>query len=291
MKKIKKFWLLGLVMLVALPVYAQDWAGKVTDVEGQVKVMHAGASIPAKAGTPVMAGDEIVTGPNSKVKIYFRDESVITLAPNSRFRVDALEYNPGQSRKSVFSLLAGKARASISGWFSKTPEQDYQIKALSTVAGVRGTEVIIQINGEGVDANALFAGLSGTITLWSKDNPDKKISLPANFFLSILNGGTPGNPQPLTPELLLQLLEGLGFEFGSRDEREEWIVNLGFFYFPGGGGDHVGEGGELTLVFTPGDGDNNSYLDPSAMIFQEPPGFTAVSIIINDADLKQRALK
>jgi len=280
MKTLRGLCLFGLMILVAVPAFGQDWAGKVTEVEGQVKIIRSGAETPAKTGTAIMPGDEIVTGANSRVRIWFRDESVITLAPNSRFRVDALEYQPGTRRKSAFTLVTGKARAMVSGWFSKTPEQDYQIKALSTVAGVRGTEIIIEIRGEGGDLSALFAGLSGTVTLWNADNPDKKVSLPANYFLEILNGAIPGNPQPLNQQLLLELLEGLGILSGSRPDREEWILFL--IFIPGTDHDHNGEPVELQFVITLGD---NDYLDPSGMIFQEPPGLTPVQIIITEQDI------
>ncbi len=285
MRVLKGLFLLGLMMLVSVPALSQDWAGKVTEVEGQVKIVRSGGETAVKTGTVVMPGDAIVTGANSRVRIWFRDESVITLAPGSRFRVDSLEYQPGTKRRSAFTLVSGKARAMISGWFSNTPEQDYQIKALSTVAGVRGTEIIIEVHGSGNSAGALFAGVSGTVTLWNADNPDKKVSLPANYFLDVLNGALPGNPRPLSTEQLLELLEDLGLISGSRPDREERIL-VPIFMLGGHGHDHDGEPIEIILVFPEGSGKgDNDHLNPADLIFQEPPGLTPVSIILNGSDL------
>lgn len=280
MKVIKVLSVLILGIILAGPVFAQDWAGKVTELEGQVKIIRAGVESVARTGSAILAGDEIITGANSRVRIWFKDESVITLAPNSRFRVDALEYQPGTRRKSIFTLVTGKARAMVSGWFSKTPEQDYQIKALSTVAGVRGTEFVIEIRGSGADMSALFAGLSGTLTIWDKDHPDKKVSVPANYFLEVLNGAIPGSPQPLTQELLMGILEGLGFSFGSRPDREDMILQIVFIP------DHHGgeEGGPIEFVLVIPSSEENDPFNPSNLIFQEPPGFTAVNIIVNEKD-------
>jgi hypothetical protein len=228
MKIFKTLFGLGLILFLANAAWAQDWAGKITEAQGQITIMRAGQSLAARLSSGILPGDEIVTGPGSRAKIWFKDESVITLAEKSRFRVDALEYSPGNNRKSMFTLVSGKAKALVSGWFGSAPEQQYQIKALSTVAGVRGTEFIVQINGEGQSASAFFATISGTITLWNADHPETRVSLPANFFMEILNGTLPGMSQSMAADFLAQFNQGF-IVTESRNERGEVVIQQIFF--------------------------------------------------------------
>jgi len=282
--KIFKLWVgLSLMVLVAAAAGAQEWAGKITELEGQVSVVRAGQTLPVKMNSAILPGDDIVTAANSRVKIWFRDQSVITLAEKSSFKVEALEYNPGVSRKSVFNLVSGKAKALVSGWFGKAPEEQYQIKALSTVAGVRGCEFITEVKGQGVDASALFAGVSGTIILWNADHPETKVSLPANFFLEVLNGQMPGMPKEFQEELLQELNHGLLLTNGSRSDRDSLLFELVPPDMPLPGG----EGIELppNLNLNPGN-ENNNYFNPQDLIFEEPPGFTIITIRVNEGDIK-----
>jgi len=276
MKKLVTLFVAGMVLFVAARAFGQEWVGKITETEGQAAIVRVGQQAAAKLGSEIMVGDEIVTAAGSRAKIWFKDESVITLSEKSRFKVEALEYKAGISRQSVFRLITGKAKALVSGWFSKNPEQDYQIKALSTVAGVRGTGFIAEVKGEGANASALFAGLSGTLTLWNADRPEIKISLPANFFLEILNGQIPGQPQSLGTDFLEQFNQGLFFITGSDGDRQ-----IKFFKISGPDVPAPSGGGEPG----PGEGDlgggKSNYLNPADLIFQEPPGFTPVTIIIN----------
>jgi hypothetical protein len=228
MKIFKALFGLGLVLFLANAAYAQDWVGKITEAQGQITVVRAGQSLAAKLSSGILPGDEIATGPGARAKIWFKDESVITLSEKSRFKVDALEYNPGSSRRSMFTLVTGKAKALVSGWFGAEPEQQYQIRALSTVAGVRGTEFIVQIKGEGQNAAAFFATISGTITLWDVNHPDRRVSLPANFFMEILNGSLPGMTQQMTEQFLMQFNQGF-IVTESRDERGQVVTQQIFF--------------------------------------------------------------
>jgi len=285
MKILKSLMCLGLVLAAGMVQAQMLDAGKITEVEGSVSVIRGAQSIAAKMGTGILVGDEVSTGPASRAKIWFRDQSVITLAEKSRFKVDALDYNPGVNRRSMFTLVSGKARAMVSGWFGKSQEEQYQIRALSTVAGVRGSGVIVEVQGQGQNAAAFFGGLSGTITLWNVNNPSVKISLPVNFFLQVLNGQIPGIPQEMAQNFLEQFNQGFFIGTGSGGERNEQIFQQITFTFPALPG---GEGGGGGLPGNLGDNlgnSNNNYLNPADLIFQEPPGFTIINIRINESDI------
>ena len=276
MKILKTLFGFCMIALLSGAALADDWAGKITEQQGTVTINRGAAHLAGKIGVGILAGDEIVTAPSSRVKIFFKDQSIITLAEKSRFKVEALEYNPGVNRKSIFNLVSGKAKAVIGGWFSNTPEQNYQIKALSTVAGVRGTTLTAEVQGEGGNVRAVFTGVSGTVTIWNVDHPDQKISLPAGYFLSILAGAMPGVPLPISNEQLEQYLIQFLITSDGRGDRSNFIFDIWQLNLNGSSG---GSGED----FHPNLGDNleinhSSIFNPSELILQEPPGFTVINI-------------
>ena len=265
---------LGLVLFFSLFATAQNWAGKFTELEGVVWVERGQEKISAQLGMELFPGDLITTEADARARIWFRDHSVITLGEKSKFQVEELEYQPGEVRKSVFRLVTGRVRAWVSGWFSSAKEPEYQIKALSTVAGVRGTEFVIEIvRGEGGEILGLYC-LSGTVEIWNQQNPSQRIILSPGQFLRIREDGSFFNPINLSPKDKKKL-EGK-FKFkkgGSQGERSKDILILkGSKILP------LKEAGLVIKPFPapfPGGGD---YKNPSDLIFQEPPGFTPVII-------------
>lgn len=209
MKVIKAMFGLAVILFLAHSATALDWVGKVTEARGQVSIIRAGQTLSKLASGGILPGDEIVTGPNSQAKIWFIDQSMITLSEKSRFKVDALEYNPGMTRKSVFTLVGGKAKALVGGWFGPSREQQYQIKALTKVAGVRGTEFTVEIRVDGQNKTVYVEVISGIVTLWTAETPGQIITVPADTNFEIREGETTQQAQERQEQYVEQLAQEL----------------------------------------------------------------------------------
>mgnify|MGYP000297657591 CR=1 FL=1 len=275
---------LGLVLFFSLSATAQNWAGKFTELEGVVWVERGQEKISAQLGMELFPGDLITTEADARARIWFRDHSVITLGEKSKFQVEELEYEPGVSRKSIFRLVTGRVRAWVSGWFSSAKEPEYQIKALSTVAGVRGTEFVIEIiQGSEGEILGLYC-LSGTVEVWNQQEPSRRIILNPGQFLKIREDGRFFKPTTLSPEDKKRLRGNFKLKKGgSREERSKKIIILkgSEAFLP------LGESGLIIKPFPSpllGEGD---FKNPSLLIFQEPPGFTPVTIQIKLASQPQ----
>jgi len=268
----RKILALTLILLFSLPALAQNWAGKFTELEGKVWVQRNEGKISAQLGMEVLPGDVVITEADSRARIWFRDHSVITISENSKFKVDALEYAPGVQRRSIFQLLTGRIKSWVSGWFSGAEEPDYQVQALSTVAGVRGTEFITEIVGGEQGREARFYCLSGSLTVWSPGVSARRILLNEGQFLRAGEGGVLFTPERITREQRGQLEKNFKFKKGgSRNERAEKVLGLRGIrpLIP------TGARPPLISPLLSGEEDHN---DPSKLIFQEPPGFTPVII-------------
>jgi hypothetical protein len=90
-------------------------------------------------GTKCTDGGILSTGPNSYATLEFPDGTVITLAPDTRFQVQLLEYSRGgRWRARTFRLTSGRIWAKVSRYFGAG--SDLRIYTPAAVAAVRGTQ-------------------------------------------------------------------------------------------------------------------------------------------------------
>ena len=117
---------------------------------GDVRIVDAGsdATSPATNGqtTPsgrsARTGQMVVTGSHGRAQIRFRDGALISLQPESRFRIDQYAYGETKQR-GFYSLLEGTLRA-ISGAIGKKNPDDFRLDTPTATIGIRGTEFLVQ---------------------------------------------------------------------------------------------------------------------------------------------------
>jgi hypothetical protein len=113
-----------------------------TSISGQPRALHQGDSI--------NEGDTLRTGPKDKAKLKMGDGGMITMRPDTEFKIDNYQFNGQQdgTEKSYFSLVKGGFR-SVTGVIGKLHKANYHIKTATAVLGIRGTdhEVYLVIAG------------------------------------------------------------------------------------------------------------------------------------------------
>ncbi|MGY8903793.1 MAG: FecR family protein [Burkholderiales bacterium] len=110
------------------------------DSTGQKRMLVDGGSI--------YPGDLVETTANTKAVLAFRDESRVTLAATTRFRVDNFVYddkNPTEGRFLV-SLLRGSVRA-LTGLIAKANNRNVGFSTSTATIGVRGTGLDLVCTG------------------------------------------------------------------------------------------------------------------------------------------------
>ena len=116
-------------------------AGRAGFVKGTVIAKTAsGRARAVTTGGPVYSGDSLITGNNAYTVVLFRDQSRVTVMPNTEFRVDRLVYSeeaPAEG-EGFFSLLRGGLRA-VSGAIGKYRHGAYQMRTAVATIGIRGT--------------------------------------------------------------------------------------------------------------------------------------------------------
>ena len=135
----------ALLLIVALPLVANaaddpSEIGVVDKVENEANIVSGDNATAAIIGTPIHMRDELRTGAEGRLKITFRDETVLTLGEKASVVIDRYVYDPDrqvgetilQATKGAFRFASGRIKAMKQSKIAvSTPVADI---------GVRGTE-------------------------------------------------------------------------------------------------------------------------------------------------------
>ena len=220
--KIQLLVIILILTALAVPLTAHAAiVGRFSLIVGQVDLLKGGKlpAISAKMEGGVEPGDIIRTKSRAKAQLTMVDNSVITLAPESRLAIADYQFNPAQeSRRAVVRLFRGLVHTVINRVI-KTEEPDFLMETHTAVIGVRGTNFYTLV-GPSFTATYLAHGTLGVSSNLS--TLPALLLLHSMQFTQIPLGKQPFLAQTLTPEMLAMLerlmdtgVSGSGFGYGS----------------------------------------------------------------------------
>lgn len=124
-------------------------AGRVILSNGQFYAMSANQQQRTlNRGSEIYAGETLVTGENASAQVRFTDNSIISLAANTQYRVDSYRYQPSAPGKGSYSasILKGGVKT-LTGKIAKDKPGNYSVKGPVATIGVRGTFYAVTVNG------------------------------------------------------------------------------------------------------------------------------------------------
>jgi hypothetical protein len=204
-QKIRLIVIMLTVIVLAVPLVAHaSVAGRFTMVTGRVDLLKHGKlpAIPAKVQDGVEPGDIIRTKSKSKAQLQMIDDSIITLAPESRLAIADYQYQPAtEERRAVLRFFRGLMQATVKR-IIKREEPDFVIETHTAVIGVRGSNPYVLLR----PAFTTVYLPEGLLDVSSND-PNIPFHVPVHFmeFTQIPLAKQPYLPQPMTPAMLLML--------------------------------------------------------------------------------------
>jgi hypothetical protein len=141
---------LGVVVLVlagSAPVWGQEAAavGRIKVVSGSAFILRQNATIPAELGQAVFETDGLRTGADGRVGVTLKDDTRVSLGPNSEARIDRFVYAPADGRLGfVFNIVRGVA-AYVSGQIAKLAPDSIRLETPAAIVGVRGTSLAVRV--------------------------------------------------------------------------------------------------------------------------------------------------
>jgi len=185
--------------------------GSVTAVQRQVDVIHPDQSSVAmvKLGESVLFKDTYETKSQSRLKLLFEDDSILSLGENTRLEIAENIYDPAQNRRStVVKMVNGSVRALVGKIFGGSGSK-FEIHTPTAAAAARGTYFIVWTSKEGeLDPTGVVnIGESGRVAVSNVDPAvEGSVELDRNQYTLVEEGKPPIPAATISPGLLRGLL-------------------------------------------------------------------------------------
>jgi hypothetical protein len=144
MRHAHKALVLILAALAPVAVAASD-VGQVKTSKGGVVIVREGQELPAPAGTPVRQSDRIATKGDGSVGITFKDNSMLSLGPDSSLDISLFSFGQAGQPDALEATLSRGTLSAVSGKIVTRSPEAMRIRTPTTVLGVRGTEFFVQV--------------------------------------------------------------------------------------------------------------------------------------------------
>ena len=137
----------ALVVAAATPAAAQQPvpAGHIKTVAGAAFVVREHGTTPAKPGDAIFATDTLRTAGDGTLGVTLKDDTRLSLGPNSEVKVDRYVYSPGEGGMGMVLKFVRGVAVYVSGRLAKLAPDSIRLEAPSAIVGVRGTTVAIKV--------------------------------------------------------------------------------------------------------------------------------------------------
>lgn len=191
-----------LLMMALAAVYpAASYAAGAARVEfafgNVVAVTATGSQRELTRGSELQPGEAIRTGDNARAQLRFSDGGMMSLQPQTEFRIDEYRYSgkTDGSEKGFFSLIKGGLRT-ITGAIGHGSRDNYRVNTPVATIGIRGTEYSAAFTG-GTDGVLNLATGEGAVEICNAGG----CVIVASGESAIVTGTTPPKFTPLRPAL------------------------------------------------------------------------------------------
>lgn len=137
--------LIGACILMAGAVHAQNVAGVVKKTDGTVSIQRDGQTLPVQVGTTLRAGDVLRTGGAASVGVMLKDETRVSMGPNSQVVLDKFAFNADTHEGSLLMRVFKGTLMMVSGLVVKANPSAAHVKTPTGTVGIRGTEFVVDV--------------------------------------------------------------------------------------------------------------------------------------------------
>jgi len=140
------FFLIYFVANNGMAFAADNFVAQVSQFNGSVSIKRGAKIINVEKGARLKTKDSLSTGGDGSIGIIFKDETTLSLGPNSELIIQEYVFEPDHSNFSfVVSLLKGTA-SYVSGLIARLSPDSARIITPSASIGVRGTKFVIEVD-------------------------------------------------------------------------------------------------------------------------------------------------
>ena len=118
-------------------------AGVVRSAAGRASITRDGRTFPAAVGTKLRVGDVLATGPGGSLGVILRDNSILSVGPESSLTIRKFLFAPAEGKLGLLVRLTRGTLACISGLIGKLAPDSVRFETPTATIGIRGTHFAV----------------------------------------------------------------------------------------------------------------------------------------------------
>jgi len=142
--------ILGILITFCLlyPFFAnasEQPVGNVKTLKGKASIIRNRNALAVKIGSELYANDSLKTGSDGALSIVFKDDTLISLGPDSELSINEFHFSPAEGKLSIVTRLLKGTSAYVSGIIGKLSPQSVRFETPVANIGIRGTKFAVKI--------------------------------------------------------------------------------------------------------------------------------------------------
>jgi len=144
----RNIWFLAILLVTvsaaaSVHAVADGTIGVVRVSAGSATVTRGGNVLPATTGTKLQAGDTLGTGPDGSLGVILRDDSSLSLGPESSLVLREFLFSPSEGKLGLLVRLTRGTMAYLSGLIGKLAPEKARFETPVATIGIRGTHFAV----------------------------------------------------------------------------------------------------------------------------------------------------
>lgn len=138
-------------LMVGNSLYANETVhgiGTIKNVKGDVQILRGKLKVAALTGMPLFLNDTIITNFDGSIGMIFKDNSLLSLGPDSRIEIQAFAFRPVEEKLSFIAKIMKGTLSYFSGLMTRLRPESVEFRTPSAAISVRGTHLAIAVEGE-----------------------------------------------------------------------------------------------------------------------------------------------
>ena len=136
------------VLLVCLDVpltQADDSIGAIKKLNGAATVVREKTEHKINIGAPVFMKDVLKTDNTGSLGITFKDNTMISIGPNTTYTIDEYVFKPSEQKLAFVSNISKGTLHFVSGTLTKLAPEAVKVKTPEGTIGFRGTRCLVKV--------------------------------------------------------------------------------------------------------------------------------------------------
>lgn len=121
-----------------------DYIGIVKSVTRDAFVIRKGETTPAVVNMKIMNKDIVKTGPQGAIGFILKDDTVISMGPESQIVIDDFIFDPAQKNMSFIARMLHGTASYFSGQIVKLSPESVRFETPMATIGMRGTHFLVK---------------------------------------------------------------------------------------------------------------------------------------------------